>query len=86
MLPDAVFKKSLMETFCMQYKHLPCLMEIAQEYISVSYNIIRISSELFGYEEFALQMVNDWDMLRVVVSNLQNMMEKILIPCSLNSN
>lgn len=86
MLPDEEFRKALTKSFSVNYKHVPHLMETTQNLKSVDYNSIRLSAELFGYEDLALQMATNYDMFRVILLSLLDMMKKTLIPSSLHSN
>ncbi|VVC34687.1 Zinc finger, UBR-type,Zinc finger, RING/FYVE/PHD-type,Zinc finger, RING-type [Cinara cedri] len=85
MLPDANFKKALIEAFCKQYSIITHLMETAKNHETISKNLVYISSQLFGNEDLALLVVNQQDMLRVTLSNLRSMMKKILVPSTLHN-
>lgn len=86
MLPDANFKKGLIEAFCVLYSMKTHLMETTKNHETISKNLIYISNRLFGNEDLALLVVNQQNMLSVTLSNLRNMMNKILVPSTLHSN
>lgn len=86
MLPDEEFRKALMISFSVHYKHVPYLMETTKVLKSVDYNSIRLSAELFSYEDSTLQIATNLDMFTVILTGLRDMMKNTLIPCTLHSN